>query len=280
MKSDKLHIEKNTTQETLVIPLYARKLSTELYPSIYKDPAAMELMNRLDYDFDAAFKKSSGLVRRFGALEIAMRQVDLSIEVKEYLRDHPRAAVVNMGCGLDQTGENCDNGTCHIYNLDLPDVIRIREELIPTRERVTNIPCDLNDPSWFQQINDANGAVFFAAGVFYFFETEEMQKLINRMAGRFHRGKLVFDSVGKIGLKFTLRTVQKQAGIQQVGTHFYVRSLRRDVEPWLEHAKASSKGYMFGYHDLIDPSIPGFFRLVSKFGDECMKMRILRMDFE
>ena len=32
--SKKLHIEKNTVQETLVIPLYARKKCTELFPKI------------------------------------------------------------------------------------------------------------------------------------------------------------------------------------------------------------------------------------------------------
>lgn len=59
---------------------------------------------------------------RFGALEAAMRQMALAYEVKEYLKEHRYAAVVNMGCGLDQTGEICDNGTCKIYNIDMSDV--------------------------------------------------------------------------------------------------------------------------------------------------------------
>ena len=50
--SEKLHIEKNTIQETLVIPLYARKRCTELFPDLFKDPAAVKLINGLDYDFD------------------------------------------------------------------------------------------------------------------------------------------------------------------------------------------------------------------------------------
>ena len=31
---DKVHIEKNTVQETLIIPLYARKLCSEQYPCL------------------------------------------------------------------------------------------------------------------------------------------------------------------------------------------------------------------------------------------------------
>ena len=44
----------------------------------------------------------------------------MAFEVREYLRAHPRAAVVNLGCGLDSTGRACDNGQCRIYNIDLP----------------------------------------------------------------------------------------------------------------------------------------------------------------
>ena len=33
-------IEKNTVQETLIIPLYARKMCSELYPNLYRDAAA------------------------------------------------------------------------------------------------------------------------------------------------------------------------------------------------------------------------------------------------
>ena len=33
----KYKIEKNTVQETLILPLYSRKLRTELYPNLYRD---------------------------------------------------------------------------------------------------------------------------------------------------------------------------------------------------------------------------------------------------
>ena len=42
-------------------------------------------------------------MQRFGILEAAMRQSDLAFEVRDYLKDHPNAAVVNLGCGLDGT---------------------------------------------------------------------------------------------------------------------------------------------------------------------------------
>lgn len=53
----------------------------------------------------------------------------------------------------------------------------------------------------------------------------------------------------------------------------------KDIVPWMENAKVSSRGYMLGYNDLKDPSVSGLFRLMSKLGDGYMKMQIIRMDF-
>ena len=130
----KYKIDKNTVQETLILPLYSRKLCTELYPNLYRDETAVHLIDQIDYDFSQAEKNSRSLMQRFGALEVAMRQNDLAFEVQAYLRTHPCAAVVNLGCGLDNTGRACDNGSCKIYNLDFPDVIALRPQLLPAGE--------------------------------------------------------------------------------------------------------------------------------------------------
>ena len=79
-----------------------------------------------------------------------MRQNDLAWEVRDYLKAHPNAAVVNLGRGLS-TGRSCDNGSCKIYNLDFPDVIAVRNELCPPGSVEENTPCDLNNTEWFRK---------------------------------------------------------------------------------------------------------------------------------
>ena len=207
----KYSIEKNTVQETLVIPVYARKMCSELYPRLFYDETAFRLIEQVDYDFSALEKKSGSLMQRFGFLESAMRQNDLTWEVCDYLREHPNAAVVNLGCGLDATGRSCDNGTCKIYNLDFPDVIAARNALLPAGEREENIPCDLNDTAWFSKIDASGGAVFFAAGVFYYFLTSQVKALVLTMAEAFPDGRLVFDAAGKKAVKLMLKTWIRQA---------------------------------------------------------------------
>ena len=78
----KYKIEKNTVQETLILPLYSRKLCTELYPNLYRDETAVHLIDQIDYDFSEAEKNFRSLMQCFGALEVAMRQNDLAFEVR------------------------------------------------------------------------------------------------------------------------------------------------------------------------------------------------------
>ena len=55
----KYKIEKNTVQETLIIPLYARKICSEIYKNIYQDKTASLLIDKIDYDFSLIEKKGS-----------------------------------------------------------------------------------------------------------------------------------------------------------------------------------------------------------------------------
>ena len=275
----KVHIEKNTVQETLVIPLYARKMCSELFPNLYRDETAIRLIEEVDYDFSALEKKAKSSVQQFGFLEVAMRQNDLAWEVRNYLKTHPCAAVVNLGCGLDATGRACDNGSCRIYNLDFPDVIAVREQLLPAGEREQNVPCDLNDTAWFDKIDASGGAVFFAAGVFYYFLKEQVQKLICAMAERFPDGRLVFDAAGKRAVKLMLKTWIKDAAIQDVGAYFSVEDAKTEISAWSQKLRVSGRGYMLGYQSLDDPSVRGMYRLLARIGDGAMKMQIVRVEF-
>lgn len=275
----KYHIEKNTVQETLVIPLYGRKMCSELFPQLFRDETAIRLMDQIDYDFSTLAQKSQSTVQQFGFLELAMRQNNLAWEVRDYLKKHPKAAVVNLGCGLDDTGRSCDNGCCKLYNLDFPDVIAVRDALLPAGEREENIPCDLNDYSWFDRIDASGGAVFFAAGVFYYFLTKQFQTLVQAMAQAFPGGRLVFDAAGKAAVKMMLKTWIRDAEIKDVGAYFSVSDARRELSPWAPGLQVSSRGYMLGYQSLDDPSVKGLYRLLARIGDGWMKMQIVRMEF-
>ena len=279
----KYHIEKNTVQETLIIPLFARKVCSEKFPQLFNDQEAVRICGMLDYDFAAKAKKMNSSIGLFGALEVAQRQYDLGWEVREYLSEHPNASVVNLGCGLDDTFRKCDKGSCHGFNIDMPDVINVRNELLPEGKREENIPCDLSNFSWMEKIIETNpvenGAVFFASGVFYYFKTEEVKKLVCKMAEKFPDSVLVFDSCNQRGAKLMTKTWLKEAGIKDVRAFFSLED-ETVLAGWSSLIKSvSSKSYMRGYRDIYH-EVGAFHKLMIRFCDSLVKMVIVKIEFQ
>lgn len=274
----KYHIEKNTVQETLIIPLYGRKVCSERFPYLFKDPEAERICDRLDYDFSEKGRKMESGVGLFGALEVAQRQYDIACEVRDYLKTHPRAAVVNLGCGLDDTFRKCGNGVCRGYNIDMPDVIEIRNALLPPAERETNLAFDLNDDKWMDQIDTSDGAIFYATGVFYYFKVEDVKTLFCKMARRFPGAVLAFDACNRRGAKMMTRTWLKEAGITDVGAFFSLESAL-ELEDWsADFSMVSSKSYMRGYRDIYR-DVNLLHKLMIRFCDSLVKMIIVKIRF-
>ena len=274
----KYHIEKNTVQETLVIPLFGRLVCSERFPQLFSDPEAKRICDSLDYDFAEKRKKMESPAGLFGTLEVAQRQYDLRWEVSAYLQKHPRAAVVNLGCGLDDTFRKCDNGICRGYNLDLPDVIRVRSELLPAGNREENLACDLNDFGWMDRIDASQGAVFFAAGVFYYFKTEDVKRLFAAMAERFPGAVLAFDACNERGAKLMRKTWLKEAGITDVSAFFSLED-EKELTGWSRRfASVTAKSYMRGYRDIYR-GVGLFHRLMIRFCDKLVKMKIVKIVF-
>ena len=272
----KYRIEKGSVQETLLIPLYGRKMAMDLYPDLFADNACQQLIDRIEF----GAPPMTGTKAKIGALMAATRQYDMAEACRRYLKRHPKAAVINLGCGLDTTFGQADNGLAIGYNMDLPDVIHARNELLPPTEREHNIPCDLNDLGWMDAIyfRPEDGAVFFASGLFYYFKAEDVRRLLCEMAKRFPGGKIVFDATNAKGLKNMLKTWLEPAQMQNVGLFFSVDD-ERDLLKWSKNfASVIRKGYMTGYRPL-DHRYGILANTIFRFGDWSRMCQIIEIEF-
>lgn len=275
----KFHIQENSVQETLVIPLYGRVVAHRKFPDLINDPTAEEILKRIDYDFENKGKKMESLFGTYGALEVSQREYDLEWEIKEYLKTHPKASVVNLGCGLDDLFNRVNNNECKGFNIDLEDVINARNELLPPLVNEINIVCDLNDTSWFEKIPYENGVILVALGVFYYFREEQIISLFTKMADYFKGGVLAFDSCNKKGVKLMLKTWIKEAEIKDVGAYFGVSNAREELSSWSNNFKSiSSKSYMNGYRKL--DNIKWIYKLLNKLADSYVEMQIVKIEFK
>ena len=276
MGSEKLHIEKNTVQETLVLPLYGRKVCSERFPQIFHDEEADRLVQSLDYDFSEYGKSLASSTGLLGALEVAQRQNDVAFEIRDYLAGHERAAVVNMGCGLDGSFRRCDNGTARGYNVDMPDVIQVRDRLLGEGERERNIASDLNDFSWMDQVDGGEGAIFFAMGVLCYFSVQQVRALLAEIARRFPGSVVVFDAFNRRGARMFAKTWQKETGIGGVGIGFCLDDPAELAQWGPEFGHVSSRSYMRGYQDIC-PELGLVLRVMVKACDRGMGMRIVKV---
>lgn len=272
----KYQIEKGSVQETLLIPLYGRKMAMDLYPDLFADRDCQKLFASIEFETPPM----KGMKAKIGALMAATRQYDMAEVCRRYLAEYPNACVVNLGCGLDTTFSQMDNGMAKGYNLDFPDVIKARNALLPQRERETNIACDLNDTSWFDQIdyNENDGAVFFASGVFYYFKTEDVKTLFCKLAEHFKGGKIVFDATNAKGLKNMLKTWLKPADMENVGLYFSVDD-ESALKTWSsDFVAVTRKGYMTGYRPL-DRRYGFLANTIFKFGDKSKMCQVIEITF-
>lgn len=96
----KISIKKNTVQETLIIPLYARKLGNEFFPHLLQDPYADAAASRLDYDFSALDKGKHSFLWKFGALEGILRSIDREINIAADLHSDSWMDRLDASCGI------------------------------------------------------------------------------------------------------------------------------------------------------------------------------------
>ena len=274
----KIKIEKGTVQETLLIPLYGRKYAMDLYPDLFMDHDCQALFDRIDFTVPDNMK---GMRGNIGCIMGATRQYDMASACRAYLKAHPNACVVNLGCGLDTTFRQVDNGKAKGYNLDFPDTIAIRNELLGNREREFNIACDLNDISWFDQIDfrPEDGIVFFASGVFYYFKMTDVEKLFAAMAEHFPGGKLVFDATKKKGLKSMLKTWLKGFEMKDINVYFSVDDVHT-LKEWSGHiSSAVSNPYLTGYRPL-DKRYGFITNIVFRYLDRSKMCQIIELKFD
>ncbi len=215
---EKFKVESGTVQETLMMPLYGRVYCEEHFSKTFPNKAAKRTSEKVDYDFGRI--RSSELNMVVWGLRARM----LQDAVKDYLMAHPKATIINLGCGLDLSFEEIDNGTCRFINMDLPDVIAAREMIVSCREREFNLPADLMDFSWMEKVrgepynvNVDDGVYIISGGVLMYFHTEQMQRFFLALAKAFPGGGICFDGENQKGVDKSNKIVQKTGN----GTKIY-----------------------------------------------------------
>jgi len=118
--------------ETLLITTAIRAFESQRPDALIKDERAEALVSQMDQDF---LRNKLAKVEEYSQIAMILRSRDFDCYTQDFLARHPEAVVVHIGCGLDTRFERVcleqpGNGQVEWYDLDLPDVIALRQKLV------------------------------------------------------------------------------------------------------------------------------------------------------
>ena len=163
---------------------------------LLNDPRAVEIVDRLEYDFSDASR---------GAIWHAVRVATFDKAVRRFLIRHPAGTVVALGEGLETQFWRVDNGHVRWVTVDLPETLTLRRELLPDGPRQQSYAGSALDNGWLDAVDPRRPVLVTAQGLFVYFEREQVHELVTRVARRLPTASLVFDVVPEKMLEMARR---------------------------------------------------------------------------
>jgi O-methyltransferase involved in polyketide biosynthesis len=238
----------NAVSRTLLIPLYIRAMESRRPDAIVRDPKALELVGRLDYDFSLVRSRREG-----DRVNMLLRMREFDRLARAFLAEYPDGTVVDLGCGLDTRFERIDNGRAEWFGIDLPEVIELRKDLIEETPRSRCIGRSALDLSWMDALSRREGRrfLFLAEGVLYYLKEGDVKTLVRGLAGRFPGAELAFDVYSPVVIRYH----PHPPDVPMV--HWGLKD-DREVEAWAPGVRLLDRRY---YFDRAEPRL-GVYRLV------------------
>ncbi len=181
--------------ETLLIPLYVRAIESQRPDALLTDARAVALVRQMD----SAFARIRAIkMDQDDQVALILRNREFDRYARDFLVRYPAAMVVHVGCGLDARFERVDDGQVEWYDLDLPEVIELRRELIGGETaRYHYLACSVFESAWLDALSHhpRRPVLFLAEGVFMYFEEAQVKSLVLSWQQHFPGAELVFDAL-------------------------------------------------------------------------------------
>jgi O-methyltransferase involved in polyketide biosynthesis len=184
--------------------LICRAVEAERHGSEFNDPMAVLCLERLlsiaseedrrwiikrkrMYEGIQARDARSG-VRRLKAFDNA---------ADRFIAGNPNCTVINLACGFDTRFWRIENEKCKYIELDLPEVIQLKKEILKDHLGYEVIAGSVLDTSWIDKVtmNGNTGFLLIAEGLFPWIPQPDAARLFKEIEARFVRSRLVLDVV-------------------------------------------------------------------------------------
>jgi methyltransferase (TIGR00027 family) len=187
--------------QTAIMALICRAVVSEKKNPVFNDPMAVLFLERVMSISSEEEKKRmikwkkmyAAHTRDSKARALTARSFDDIANL--FISNHPGCTVINLACGFDTRFWRIDNKKCQYIELDLPEVIALKREILKDLLGNELISCSVLDTSWIDKItaNGTSNFLILAEALFYYLPKQDVTKILQVIAQRFTRSQLVLD---------------------------------------------------------------------------------------
>lgn len=200
---------------TALVTQYARAVDSRWPRPILGDTLSADIVDRIDYDFDRLGVPASAI------RQTALRAKLLDDRARRFIAEHPDAVVVDLGAGLATPMQRVKPPpTVDWYNVDLPDVIALREQMLPAEYRGVSVAASLADNTWSDPIPADRPTFLIADGLLAFVSESLLINLFRHIPEYFRTGEVAINDYGRVS---ALSIAAMKIGFSAVGTQWRYR---------------------------------------------------------
>ncbi|NEP40097.1 MAG: class I SAM-dependent methyltransferase [Okeania sp. SIO2H7] len=242
--------------ETLTITLYSRYLETGRTDSLFQDPKAVEIVEKVDYDFD---KYAKGWASQLGVI-IRVKEFDRIVQ--NFADANPNAIIVNLGCGLCTRATRINSGSIRWYEIDFPEAIEFRRKFFEESDRDRFIAKSILDFTWIDEIERSPNQplLIVMEGVSPYLSELENKSIVGEIRDRLAPTDFVFDVLNRKSAKNTKGhdTVSKTDAEFQFGI-----DKGKEIENWGTRIKLKDEIYYLEQFPSHPQRLPFWARYLS-----------------
>ena len=128
---------------------------------------------------------------------IAFRARKYDLIINDFISKNSSSIVVNLGCGFDTRYWRIDNKKCEYIELDLPELVEMKKEILKEHLSYELIGCSVLDSSWIDKVTSKGNRNFLliAEGLFMYLPKDDVINLFKTFPDRFYHSQIVFEVV-------------------------------------------------------------------------------------
>jgi len=187
---------------TAILALLCRVVESEKKNPVFYDPMAILCLDRLlsvsseeEKNRIIKWKKMYAGVNTHDARARALTARSFDRIASHFISNNPGCTVINLACGFDTRFWRVENEKCKYVELDLPEMVELKKEILIDHLNYELIGCSVLDASWIDKVtsNGNSNFLLLAEALFYYLPVQDVTKILQAIAQRFNRSQLVLD---------------------------------------------------------------------------------------